>query len=225
MSTLRTGRTLSDASKAKESEDTRKRKRTVEVVVPAFFNFPKMGTLLPMSFVLFAGWFSGSQVAVTQYPLLVTAGIASFFGSVNVAIPFLLDMLRIPADMFQLFVATSVVTTRFTTLLSTMNNLVLALLGACAVGGLLTVRWGRLLRNLVLTAVLMTVLLVAARFFFTHGLTNAYDKDQIIANMQLLRHSVAATVFTSTAPMPDPPPHPQQSVLQRIRARSVMRVG
>ena len=32
---------------------------TVEVIVPAFTSFPKIGTLFPMSFVLFAGWFAG----------------------------------------------------------------------------------------------------------------------------------------------------------------------
>ena len=37
---------------------------TVEVIVPAFTRFPKIGTLFPMSFVLFAGWFAGTPVAV-----------------------------------------------------------------------------------------------------------------------------------------------------------------
>ena len=198
---------------------------TVEVVVPAFFNFPKMGTLLPALFVLFAGWFSGTQVPVTQYPLLTVASLASLFGSVKVAIPFLLDLFRIPADMFQILIATEVVTVRFTTLLSTMNNLVLALLGACAVGGLLTVRWGRVLRNLMLSAGLIAVYIGAAQYVFTHGLTNAFDKDQIIANMQLLRDPVPTKVFTSPAPLPAPPPKPGQSALQRIRTRGIIRVG
>ena len=35
--------------------------RTVEVIIPAFTSFPKSGTLFPMSFVLFAGWFAGHQ--------------------------------------------------------------------------------------------------------------------------------------------------------------------
>lgn len=82
-----------------------------------------------MSFVLFAGWFSGSTVSVVQYPTFIASGLASFFGSVKVAIPFLLDLLRIPSDMFQLFVATSVITERFG-VLAVMHSLVLALLGS-----------------------------------------------------------------------------------------------
>ena len=40
----------------------------MEVIVPAFTSFPKIGTLFPMSFVLFAGWFAGAPVAVADYP-------------------------------------------------------------------------------------------------------------------------------------------------------------
>ena len=43
---------------------------TVEVIIPAFTSFPKIGTLLPMSFVLFAGWFAGASVPVTKYQSL-----------------------------------------------------------------------------------------------------------------------------------------------------------
>src|SRR6516165_1446506 len=34
----------------------------VDVILPAFTSFPKIGTLLSMSFVLFAGWFAGCPV-------------------------------------------------------------------------------------------------------------------------------------------------------------------
>src|SRR5262249_36558881 len=129
--------------------------RTVEVIIPAFTSFPKSCTLFPMIFVLFAGWFTGAPVAVAHYPMFLFLGLVSFFGSVNVALPLLLNTLRIPSDLFQLFLATTVVTSRFSVLLTTMNNLTLSLLGACAVAGLLTMRWGRLLRNGVITLVLL----------------------------------------------------------------------
>jgi hypothetical protein len=176
---------------------------TVEVIVPAFTSFPKIGTLLPMSFVLFAGWFAGATVSAAHYPAFIGTGLVSFFGSVNVAIPLLLDLLRIPVDLFQLYLVIGVVTGRFGTLLTTMNNLVLTLVGACAVGGLLTVRWGRLL--------------------FSSVLDNAYHKDKIIAGMHLLRTQVPATVHRT--PVPAPPAEPGRSGLERIRARGTIRVG
>ena len=48
--------------------------------------------------------------------------------------PFLLDLFRIPADTFQLFLATGVVNARFGTLLAAVHTLTVALLGACADG-------------------------------------------------------------------------------------------
>jgi Na+/H+-dicarboxylate symporter len=196
---------------------------TVEVIVPAFTSFPKIGTLLPMSFVLFAGWLTGAPVAVAQYPTFILAGLASFFGHANVAIPFLLDLLRIPADAFHLYLALNIIVGRLASLLTVMNNLVLTVLGACAMGGLLTVRWGRLLSRAGLTLVLTGVLLGGARTFFGYSLSHPYDKDQIIARMHLLRNPGPATVYTS--PPPTPAEVPQQSPLERLRTRRTLRVG
>ena len=80
-----------------------------EVVVPASFNFPHVGKLLSLSFVLFAGWFADAAVPVGGYLRLASTGLVVLFGNINAAMPFLLDLFRIPADTFQLFLATSVV--------------------------------------------------------------------------------------------------------------------
>jgi Na+/H+-dicarboxylate symporter/ABC-type amino acid transport substrate-binding protein len=198
--------------------------RTVEVIVPAFTSFPKSGTLFPMSFVLFAGWFAGAPVAVAHYPMFLFLGLVSFFGSVNVALPLLLDTLRIPSDLFQLYLATAIVTNRFSVLLTTMNNLTLSLLGACAVGGLLTLRWGRLVRNGVITLVLLALGVGGARAFFATTVDTTYRKNEIIAGMQLRRFPGAATVYTS-APPADSLPAAQGARLEHIQTRKLLRVG
>ena len=83
---------------------TAKDESLASVIVPASFNFPHAGKVLSLSFILFAGWFADAAVSPEQYPTLAVTGLVSFFGSVNVAVPFLLDLFRIPADMFELFV-------------------------------------------------------------------------------------------------------------------------
>jgi Na+/H+-dicarboxylate symporter len=203
------------------TEDT---EAAVDVIIPAFTSFPKIGTLLPMSFVLFAGWFAGSPVAAVQYPTFVVSGLVSFFGSVNVAIPMLLDLLHIPIDLFQLYLAMGVVTDRFATLLTTMNNLVLTLLGACAVGGLLTVHWSRVLRNAVLSILLTAATIGGARTFFNYALRSEYHQDKLIASMQLLRSAGPATVHRSPPPSM-PPSSPPQSRLERVRTQGTLRVS
>jgi ABC-type amino acid transport substrate-binding protein len=151
-------------------------------------------------------------------------GLVSFFGSVNVALPFLLDTLRLPSDLFQLFLATTIVTNRFSALLTTMNNLMLSLLGACAVGGLLTVRWGWLLRNGVITFVLLALSVGGARAYFAYTVDITYHKDEIIAGMQLLRSTGAATVYTSVPPS-TPLPAAPTSRLEHIQTHKLLRVG
>ncbi len=115
----------------------------VEVIVPALFNFPHAGKLFTLSFILFAGWFSGYAVEVTDYLLLVGTGIASLFANVHLAIPFMLDIMQIPGDLYQLFITTGVINGRFATLLAAMFTLTLTLtlLGAFSMSGLLTVEW------------------------------------------------------------------------------------
>lgn len=203
------------------TEDT---EATVEVIIPAFTSFPKLGTLLPMSFVLFAGWYAGTPVSTEQYPALIGAGLVSFFGSIHVAIPLLLDLLHIPVDLYHLYLAVGLITDRFATLLTTMNNLLLTLLGACAVGGLLTVQWGKLLRSVVLTIVFIAMIIGGARVFFSHALHNEYRKDKILASMQLLRNPGPVTIHQSP-PSTNALSDPQQSRLKRLWADGILRVG
>ena len=75
------------------------------------------------------------SLAVSQFPSLATAGILSNFGSLNVAIPFLLDLVRLPADLFNLFVISSVVTGRFGSAAAVMSTYVFAVLGAFLMTG------------------------------------------------------------------------------------------
>ena len=89
---------------------------------------------------------------MTDYPRLALTGLLTFFGSLNAAVPFLLDLFRIPADTFQLFLATGVVNSRVGTLVAAMHTVTVALLGACAISGTLRVDGRRLVRYLVITA-------------------------------------------------------------------------
>ena len=137
--------------------------RLTEVIVPASFNFPHTGKLLSLSFVLFAGWFADALVPLSDYPQLALAGLVTFFGSLNAAVPFLLDLFRIPADTFQLFLATGVINSRVGSLVAAVHTLTVALLVACAVTGHLRWRRGPLLSYAGITAALVDRWSSAAR--------------------------------------------------------------
>ena len=117
-----------------------------EVIVPASFNFPHTGKLLSLSFILFAGWFADAPVASARYPTLALTGLLTSFGSLNSAIPYLLDLFKIPADTFQLFLATGPVNAAFGTLVAAMHTATVALLGSFAILGLLRIDRRRMVK-------------------------------------------------------------------------------
>ena len=85
----------------------------IDIIVPVSFNFPSLGKLLVLLFVLFAAWFTDIELSAGDRMTLAFNGLFSLFGSINVAVPYLLDSLRIPNDMFQLFLVTGIVVGRF----------------------------------------------------------------------------------------------------------------
>ena len=194
-----------------------------DVIVPASFTFPHSGKLLSISFILFAGWFADAIVPTAQYPQLALSGLVTFFGSLNAAVPFLLNLFRIPADTFQLFLATGVVLSRFGTLLAAVHTVAVALLGTCAMVGAL--RWDRrrLLRYVVATLVLSVAVLGGARTLFGTVLAPEYRKGEVLAQMHLLKQPAPEVVVDRALPGPRAPA--AASVLEAIRESGVLRVG
>ena len=81
---------------------------SVNVIVPVSFNFPNVGKLLQLIFILFAAWFTTSALGLAGYFNLTLSGLLSLFGKPVAAMPFLLDLLRLPADMMQLYLASGI---------------------------------------------------------------------------------------------------------------------
>jgi len=197
-----------------------------EVIIPAFFNFPTPIKLLSLGFVLFAAWYSGTALGAADYVRLTLAGVASLFGSIIVAVPFMLDLAKIPADTFQFLIVTGPIADRFGALASAMYMVTLALVGSYAMTGALRLSPARILRYLLVTAVLTLVTLTA-----TGGLLRAlgagtYDKDHLVGTMNFLHAPTArATVLSQLPSEPLPLPRDGASVLEAIRARGRIVVG
>ena len=145
----------------------------------------------------------------------------TFFGSLTAAVPFLLDLFRIPADTFQLFLATGVINSRVGSLVAAMHTLTVALLVSCAVTGHLRWRRGPFLSYAGITAALVIVVLGGTRVLFATGLSREYSKDKVLASMHLLHEPVAATVARTSSPAPVTTLPP----LEAIDERKVLRVG
>jgi len=175
--------------------------------------------LLSLSFILFAGWFADAAVPVMKYPQLALTGLLAFFGSLNAAVPFLLDVFRIPADTFQLFIATGVINSRFGALVAAVHTIAVALLGSAAIAGTMKFDSRRIIRYLVTTAVLTTVIVGGLRVTFRTWLHQDFKgTEQVYGMSNLLADEparIAAAPVASEGPV----------TLAGIKARGTVRVG
>ena len=190
-----------------------------DVIVPASFNFPHTGKLLSLSFILFAGWFADAAVPVMKYPQLALTGLLAFFGSLNAAVPFLLDVFRIPADTFQLFIATGVINSRFGALVAAVHTIAVALLGSAAIAGTMKFDSRRIIRYLVTTAVLTTVIVGGLRVTFRTWLHQDFKGTEEVYGMSNLLADEPARI--AAAPVASEGP----VTFAGIKARGTVRVG
>ena len=209
-----------------EKYDLKKEKTDtyVDVIVPISFNFPNTGKLLMLLFILFASWFSGSSISLTQYPTFVVAGLLSFFGGVDVAMPFMLYLMKIPSDMYQLYVVTGVINGRFATLLAAMNLVIFTLLATASLTGVMKINKKKLFNYVVLTLALTVGLIVVTRAYFSIAVKNEYQRDHVIANMQSSVLLMPRKIYKSSDAAKRKVDL-SKPVLQRIRESDVLRVG
>lgn len=193
-----------------------------DVIVPASYNFPHSGKLLSVSFILFAGWFSDAAIDPSDYPRLGLTALITLFGSVTSAIPFLLDLFRVPADTFQLFIASGIINSRFGTLVAAMHTVAIALLGTCAAIGAL--RWQPLaLARYVVTTVALTLIVVGGtRLLAARGLVHPFSGGDVLAAMTVEPRAAAVVIGQ---PLPPPGAPAPDARLRAIAARRTLTVG
>ena len=195
-----------------------------QVLVPIAYPFPSTGKLLSLLFIPFIAWFVGQPLTLADYPAFLASGIPSFFGSVLVAMPFLLDLMQLPADEIQLFLLTGIYCARLSDALGAMDLFALAGLVAAMSGGLLQIHWRRLLFVLASSLLIIGIAIVGVRTYLSVVMEGSPKQAEIIASMQLIKEPVPNTVIHEAKPNPDPLPA-GSSRLDRIERRGTIRVG
>jgi Na+/H+-dicarboxylate symporter/ABC-type amino acid transport substrate-binding protein len=195
-----------------------------DVIVPVSFNFPHTGKLLSLSFIPFAAWFADASLPWRDYPQLLAAGLLSFFGSLNSAVPFLLDLFHLPADTFQLFLATGAINSRFGTLVAAMHTITVAILGSVALAGGLRWHARKVLRFGLVTTLIVIATLAGIRVLFATVLRQEFAGADVVYGMQPL-FGGSPMRLASVVP-PEPPPGAlNSSVLDTIHSRGALHVG
>ena len=171
----------------------------VDVIYPLVYPIPNLGKILTLIFIPFVGWFLGTPLDAGDQPLLLGMGSVTYFGGPVIAMSFLLDAFRFPADMLQLFVVTGVYCARIGDVLSVMHLFAITVLGTCATQGLLRLHLPRLAARMAISVALAAVLMLGLRTWLANSVGVGPSKEVAVAQRQLLRHPSPAMVQT-TAP-------------------------
>ncbi|MGE9289369.1 MAG: cation:dicarboxylate symporter family transporter, partial [Puniceicoccales bacterium] len=111
-----------------ESQDNSEGEEYVDILIPVAFNFPNMGKLIALLFVLFGAWFVGSPIPTSTYPSFLATGWLTFFGGIDLALPFMLQLTGLPSDLFSVYSVSGVINGRFATLLACMELISITLI-------------------------------------------------------------------------------------------------
>jgi Na+/H+-dicarboxylate symporter len=160
----------------------------IDVMVPTAYSFPSAGTLLGLGFIMFSAWYVGSPISIADYVSYVGVGAFVAFGSMAVAIPFMLDFFSLPADMFQLYLLGSVATARFATALAAMHGIVISLLVAFAVMGKLRVR--TLLQIVAVSIAIAGTVSFSLGFILKHVIHFEYSGEEDLVAKTLITEPV-----------------------------------
>lgn len=172
----------------------------IDVMVPTAYSFPSAGTLLGLGFIMFSSWYVGSPISIADYASYVGVGAFVAFGSMAVAIPFMLDFFSLPADLFQLYLLGSVVTARFATALAAMHGIVISLLVAFAVMGKLRVR--TLFQIVAVSIGIAGAVSIGLGLILTHTIKFEYSGEQEIVTKTLISKPIEVRQIKAMSELP-----------------------
>jgi Na+/H+-dicarboxylate symporter len=167
----------------------------IEVIAPVSFNFPNVATLLNLLFILFAGWFTGSTLGPGDLPRFAVSGTLSMFGGAALAIPYMLDAFRLPADLFQLYLVAGIVNSRSATMLAAMSLFSFTIISTAAMTGIMKVKWRRLAANTLAIIAALVVCLIGARTLLDRTCAGQSNLAESVRQMRLLMHPSPTTVY------------------------------
>jgi len=194
------------------------------VLIPLAYPFPSIGKMLGLLFLPFAAWYSGDMLELAQYPLLLGAGLLTFFGSPVIAVPYLLDLFRLPADMFDLFVVSGIYCARLGDAVGTVHLMAFTLLTSCSATGHLQIRVAPLVRLVAVSVVLVSVGLGFGPMILDTGIDRSMTSTTALDQMDFrLDHP---TPVIRDRPEANPEPLlPEENQLDRIQRTGTLRVG
>jgi Na+/H+-dicarboxylate symporter/ABC-type amino acid transport substrate-binding protein len=195
-----------------------------EILLPLAYPFPNLGTFTILMFIPFSMWYLGNDMELGEQATFLGSAFLSSFVAPIIGIPFLMDILQIPADMMELFVMSTVYTDRIRVVLGAVHLLSLVIVAIAISKGVFKIRKRKLIKALVISAVVLFGSLVGIRSYLSLAVEGGYIGDQALIAMRWMDRPVPARQYDGELP-PVEPAARVDGRLVTIERRGTLRVG
>lgn len=194
-----------------------------EIMMPLAYPFPNLGTFVIFIFVPFTAWYMGNSFSIVENATFIGATSLSSFVAPVTGIPFLLDLMKLPKEMFQLFIISSVYTDRIRVVLGAIHLIVLTLISIKLTLGGLNISWAKLSRGIVVGIGITIVTVVLTRVYLSYTLGESEQYESFV-EMKLTKDYKKGTI-KSLESLKDSTYFKPANRIRSIRNRGTLRVG
>lgn len=195
-----------------------------EVLMPLAYPFPNLGTYIILMFIPFSAWYMGRSLDLSDQVVFQAASLLSSFVAPIIGIPFLLDLMRIPADMMELFMMSTVYTDRIRVVLGAVHLLSLTVVVLAIRRGVFRLDVTALLRALGISALSIFLALAGVRLYLGNVMDASFRGGEALVQMRWMDRTVAVKTYRDS--LPDVyPVSAGQGRIDTIRSRGTLRVG
>ncbi|MEP5764299.1 MAG: cation:dicarboxylase symporter family transporter [Halieaceae bacterium] len=196
----------------------------IRILLPLAYPFPNLGTYAILMFVPFSAWYLGRGLEFSEQLMFQASALMSSFVAPIIGIPFLLDLLQIPADMMELFVMSTVYTDRIRVVLGAMHLLTLTIIAVSIKRGVFHIDLRRLLQVSMASLAAVVVSLLLLRGYLDYAMAESYRGDQDLIAISWRDQPASARVWYDSLP-PEELAVASRGRLQIIEQRETLRVG
>ncbi len=207
-----------------EEGATKEAQDEVDIIMPLAYPFPNLGTLMIFIFVPFAAWYTGNVLSWDNYPIFVSSTLLSSFVAPITGLPFVMDLLHIPQNTFQLFVVSTVITDRIRVVLGAFHLITLTLLTIAAGHGILKMNARKIIQGIVVVTLAGAISIFGMNKLLKKSIQHIPTNAEIINDFKIISPQQPFVVLEKTKPNPNPKWR-GENVLSRIKRRGKIRIG
>lgn len=205
-------------------ENKKEASATTDILMPLAYPFPNLGTFVIFIFVPFIAWYIGSSFDFIENTTFLIATLLSSFVAPVTGIPFLLNLLKLPQEMFQLFVISSVYTDRIRVVLGAIHLIVLTIITVKLTLGTLNINWKKTFRGILVGFALTIVTLIGTRYYLSFSLGESNQYNDFI-HMKMAQKHEPKSIKSIDKLLNDSLYYKPVNQINTIKKRGVLRVG